>query len=42
MVEFMRWAYTEGQKRAPELGYAPLPKELVERALARLDSIRVS
>ena len=25
MVDFMKWALTDGQKFAPELGYAPLP-----------------
>ena len=42
MVEFMRWALTEGQKLAPELGYAPLPAEIVERELAMLDTVKVS
>ena len=42
MVEFMKWALTEGQKLAPSLGYAPLPPELVERELAALGAIRVS
>jgi phosphate transport system substrate-binding protein len=42
MVEFMKWALTEGQKLAPGLSYAPLPSELVERELAALGAIRVS
>jgi phosphate transport system substrate-binding protein len=42
MVEFMRWTLTEGQKLAPELGYAPLPVEIVERELAMLDTVKVS
>jgi hypothetical protein len=41
MVEFMKWALTEGQK-LPSLGYAPLPPELGERELAALGVIRVS
>ena len=27
MVDFMKWALTDGQKFAAELGYAPLPAE---------------
>ena len=27
MVDFMKWALTDGQKFAADLGYAPLPKE---------------
>ena len=42
MVEFMRWALTEGQKLAPALGYAPVPPEIVERAMRALDTVRVS
>ncbi len=29
MVDFMKWALTDGQKYAAELGYAPLPQEVV-------------
>ena len=39
MVEFVHWALTEGQKFAPELGYAPLPAEVVameQQALTRI------
>jgi phosphate transport system substrate-binding protein len=42
MVDFMRWALTEGQKLAPEIGYAPLPEEIVKRELEMLGKIRVS
>jgi phosphate transport system substrate-binding protein len=42
MVEFLKWALTEGQKLAPDLGYAPLPPELAARGLAALKTIRVS
>ena len=42
MVEFTRWALTEGQTRAAGLGYAPLPPEIVKRALSMLDTIKVS
>ena len=27
MVDFIKWALTDGQKFAPDLGYAPLPEE---------------
>ena len=27
MVDFMKWALTDGQKFAAELGYAPLPED---------------
>jgi len=39
MVEFMKWALTDGQKYAPELGYAPLPEKVVGRELEALKKI---
>ena len=42
MVEFMKWALSDGQKFAPELGYAPLPPEVVKMEIAALAKIRVS
>ena len=42
MVEFMKWALTDGQKYAAELGYAPLPQEVVKMEMAALAKIRVS
>src|SRR5262245_50649342 len=30
MVDFMKWALTDGQKYASDLGYAPLPQEIVK------------
>jgi len=42
MVEFMKWALTDGQKFAADLGYAPLPAEVVKLELAALDTIKVS
>ncbi len=39
LVEFVWWAETEGQARAPELGYAPLPKPLRPWIESRLKSI---
>lgn len=41
MVEFMKWALTEGQKYAPELGYAPLPEEVIKLEMEALKKIRL-
>jgi phosphate transport system substrate-binding protein len=41
MVEFLRWALTDGQAHARELGYAPLPRAVVDRELAVLDRLRL-
>jgi phosphate transport system substrate-binding protein len=40
MVEFMTWALGDGQKFAPEMGYAPLPKAVVDLELAALKKIK--
>ncbi|MEA2163361.1 MAG: phosphate transport system substrate-binding protein [Thermoanaerobaculia bacterium] len=40
MVDFVRWALTDGQQYAPQLGYAPLPKEVVAMEMATLKNIR--
>lgn len=42
LVDFMRWALTEGEKQAAALDYAPLPPAIAERLLQRLDSIRIA
>jgi phosphate transport system substrate-binding protein len=42
MVDFMRWALTDGQKFATELGYASLPAGVVELEMKALDSIVVN
>ncbi len=39
VVEFLRWAVTEGQKYSEDLLYAPLPKSMVGKILGRLDEI---
>ena len=39
LVQFIWWAETDGQAKAPELGYAPLPKELRPWIAARLKTI---
>jgi phosphate transport system substrate-binding protein len=41
MVEFMKWALTDGQKLAPALGYSPLPAKVVEMELKALDRIKL-
>jgi phosphate transport system substrate-binding protein len=41
MKDFVRWALTEGQKYAAELGYGPLPEGVVKLELAALDRIRI-
>lgn len=42
LVQFISWALTDGQSKAAELGYAPLPKEMQRWIDARLKSIKVS
>jgi phosphate transport system substrate-binding protein len=39
MVDFMKWALTDGQRYAPELGYAPLPEKVVGLELEALKKI---
>ena len=39
LIQFVWWAQTEGQSKGPELGYAPLPKDLRPWIQARLKSI---
>jgi len=42
MVDFMKWALTDGQKYCAELGYAPLPESIVKLEMAALAKIKVS
>ena len=42
MVDFMKWALTDGQKFAGALGYAPLPADVVKLEMAVLATVRVS
>jgi len=42
MVDFMKWALSDGQKFASELGYAPLPAAVVEMELKALEKVKVS
>jgi phosphate transport system substrate-binding protein len=41
MLDFMKWALSDGQKLAPALGYAPLPASVVKLELAALGKIKV-
>ncbi len=41
MVDFMKWALADGQKFAPELGYAPLPKGVIDLELPALGKVKV-
>jgi phosphate transport system substrate-binding protein len=42
MVDFMKWALTDGQKFAGDLGYAPLPPEVVKLEMDAINTIKVS
>jgi phosphate transport system substrate-binding protein len=42
MVDFARWALTDGQAFAGPLGYARLPSNVVERGLAALARVKTS
>ena len=39
LVQFIWWAETDGQAKAPELGYAPLPQQLRPWIQARLKTV---
>jgi phosphate transport system substrate-binding protein len=42
MVDFVKWALTDGQKFCAELGYAPLPEPVVKLEMAALAKIKIS
>jgi phosphate transport system substrate-binding protein len=42
MVDFVKWALSDGQKYCAELGYAPLPAEVVKMELAALAKIKIA
>jgi phosphate transport system substrate-binding protein len=42
MVDFMKWALTDGQKYCADLGYAPLPEAVVKLEQAALARVKVS
>jgi len=41
MVDFVKWALSDGQKYAAELGYAPLPEAVIKLEIAQLARIKV-
>jgi len=41
MVDFVKWALTEGQKYCGDLGYAPLPERVVKLEMEALNKIKV-
>jgi phosphate transport system substrate-binding protein len=40
MVDFLKWALTDGQRFAGELGYAPLPEAVVKLEMAALGKVK--
>jgi phosphate transport system substrate-binding protein len=40
MVDFMKWALSDGQKYAADLGYAPLPEAVVKLEMPALEKIK--
>jgi phosphate transport system substrate-binding protein len=42
MVDFLKWALTDGQKYCADLGYAPLPPDIVKLEMAALAKVRTS
>jgi phosphate transport system substrate-binding protein len=41
MVDFMKWALTDGQRYCADLGYAPLPSEVVALEMEALKKVRL-
>jgi phosphate transport system substrate-binding protein len=41
MVDFVKWALTDGQKYCADLGYAPLPASVVKLEMAALTKVKV-
>ena len=41
LKEFLNWALTKGESFASELGYAPLPKVVIEKAIQKVNMIKV-
>ena len=40
LVEFLKWAAKDGEKMAKDLDYAPLPDNVQERVMKRIDEIK--
>jgi phosphate transport system substrate-binding protein len=41
MVDFMKWALSDGQKAAASLGYAPLPQQVIDLEKQALEKIQL-
>jgi len=41
IVKFLHWMLTDGQKYAPDLKYAPLPAEVVQKETAQIQQIQI-
>ena len=41
MVDFMKWALADGQKFAGEMGYAPIPKNVIAMEMQTLSTLKV-
>jgi phosphate transport system substrate-binding protein len=41
LVEFLKWAAKDGEKMATDLQYAPLPENVQQRVLKRIDEIKM-
>jgi phosphate transport system substrate-binding protein len=41
LVDFMKWALTDGQKMAAELHYAPLPQAVIDKELPALAKVQI-
>ena len=42
MADFLKWALTDGQKYCAELGYSPLPENVVKLEMAALAKLKLS
>jgi phosphate transport system substrate-binding protein len=42
MVDFLKWALGDGQKFAPDLGYAPLPADVIKQEMDALARVKLS
>jgi phosphate transport system substrate-binding protein len=42
LVDFLKWALTEGQAQVASLDYAPLPSAMAQRLVERLGTVRVN
>jgi len=40
LVEFLKWSMTKGEGMAKTLDYAPLPENVQQRVLKRIDEIK--